>query len=139
MDFQAGICLLIAMEKKVRIDKWLWAARFFKTRSLAAKAVNGGKVHVNGQRVKAARIINIGDCLQITKGFVEFIVTVLAVSKYRRPAVEAQLLYQESEESIQARTEARELRRAVHSGYKPPGKRPSKRDRRKIKNFTRRD
>lgn len=127
------------MEEKVRLDKWLWAARYFKTRSLASRAVNGGKVHVNGQRVKAARVVLIGDCLTITKGYTEFVVTVLGVSKYRRPAVEARLLYQESEESINTREEIRQTRKNHFSGFKAPGKRPSKRDRRKIKAFTRSD
>ena len=130
---------LQTMEERIRLDKWLWAARFFKTRSLSSQAVNGGKVHVNGQRAKAARAVNVGDCLQITRGLTEFTVTVLAVSKYRRPAVEARTLYQESEESIQARHESREMRKAAIGGYRAPGKRPSKRDRRKIKMFTRRD
>lgn len=127
------------MEDGVRIDKWLWAARFFKTRSLAAKAVNGGKVHVNRQRAKAARNVRIGDCLTIKRGLAEFVVTVQGISKYRRPAVEARLLYEESEESIQAREELSQTRKMVHAGYQAPGKRPSKRDRRKIKIFTRRD
>lgn len=127
------------MEENVRIDKWLWAARFFKTRSMASQAVNGGKVHVNGQRVKAARNVRIGDCLIIRRGVVEFSVVVLALSKYRRPAVEARLLYSETEESIKAREESSQLRRMAHVGYRPPGKKPTKRDRRKIKTFTRKD
>ena len=127
------------MGEKIRLDKWLWAARFFKTRTLASQAANGGKVHLNGQRVKAARKVMIGDCLTITKGYTEFTVTVLAVSKYRRPAVEARLLYQELEESIKAREDTRQTRKMVFAGFKAPGKRPSKRDRRKIKAFTRND
>ncbi len=123
----------------VRIDKWLWAARFFKTRSIAAKAVNGGKVHLNGNRVKAARSVEIDDQMVITKGTLEFHITVLGVSKYRRPAKEAQLLYVESEESIQTRGKQRDLRRMANAGYAAPSQKPSKRDRRKIKSFTRRD
>ncbi len=123
----------------VRIDKWLWAARFFKTRSIAAKAVNGGKVHLNGNRVKAARSVAIDDQMVITKGTLEFHITVLGVSKYRRPAKEAQLLYVESEESIQTRGKQRDLRRMANAGYAAPSHKPSKRDRRKIKSFTRRD
>lgn len=123
----------------VRIDKWLWAARFFKTRSIAAKAVNGGKVHLNGNRVKAARSVAINDQMVISKGTLEFHITVLGVSQYRRPAKEAQLLYIESEESIKAREEQRDLRRMANAGYFAPSTKPSKRDRRKIKSFTRRD
>lgn len=122
-----------------RLDKWLWAARFFKTRSLAATAVNGGKVHVNGNRVKASRNVIVGDQLRITIGFMEFNITVLALAKFRRPAKEAALLYVESDESIKVREEQRELRRMAQIGYAGPAKKPSKRDRRKIKSFTRKD
>jgi len=127
------------MGETIRLDKWLWAARFFKTRSIATQAVNGGKVHLNEQRVKAARKVQLGDVLQITRGLTEFTVTVLAISKYRRPAVEARLLYEETDESVQAREEARSLRKMVNAGIRMPGKRPSKRDRRKIRSFTRKE
>ncbi|WP_136807541.1 RNA-binding S4 domain-containing protein [Desulfosediminicola flagellatus] len=123
----------------VRIDKWLWAARFFKTRSIAAKAVNGGKVHHNGSRTKAAKVVEVGDKLVISKGPVEFAVTVLAVSPYRRPAVEARLLYEESEESIRERETQRDLRRMMNAGHSAPVGKPGKRDRRKIKEFIRKD
>lgn len=121
----------------VRIDKWLWAARFFKTRSLAAKAVNGGKVHLNGARVKAARNVAEGDQLVIQKGQMEFHITILGISPYRRPAVEARQLYEESEESIREREKQRDLRRMMHAGHAPPTSKPGKRDRRKIKEFIR--
>ena len=78
-----------AVEEKVRIDKWLWAARFFKTRSTASTAVSGGHVHVNGSRVKPARIVQVGDILQIRRGLVEFEVLVLELSGRRGPAVKA--------------------------------------------------
>jgi ribosome-associated heat shock protein Hsp15 len=123
----------------IRLDKWLWAARFFKTRSMAAQAITGGKVHLNGNRVKAARSVSVGDQLSITIGFMEFHITVLAVSGYRRPAKEAVLLYIESDESIRLRAEQREIRRMANVGYAAPVKKPSKRDRRKIKSFTRND
>lgn len=123
----------------VRLDKWLWAARFFKTRSMAANAVNGGKVHLNGGRVKASRNVAVGDELEVTIGFMTFHLTVLGISKYRRPAKEAQLLYVESEESIRVREEQRDLRRMSKDGYTPPGNKPTKRDRRKIRTFTRKD
>jgi ribosome-associated heat shock protein Hsp15 len=123
----------------IRLDKWLWAARFFKTRSMAGQAIKGGKVHVNGNRVKAARNVLVGDKLCITIGFMEFQVSVLALARFRRPAKEAKLLYVESDESIKAREEQRDLRRMANAGYAGPVKKPSKRDRRKIKSFTRRD
>ncbi|PID75896.1 MAG: RNA-binding protein [Deltaproteobacteria bacterium] len=126
-------------ELSVRLDKWLWAARFFKTRALAAKAANGGKVYLNGARVKAARPLSVGDQLVITIGVSVFHVTVLGLSKYRRPAKEAQGLYLESEESIARRKEQQELRRMANAGYSAPGQRPSKRDRRKIISFTRKN
>ncbi len=128
------------MEKQpedIRLDKWLWAARFFKTRSQAAQAVSGGKVHLNGSRTKPSRPVQVNDQLVITKDSMEFRITVLAVSKYRRPAVEARQLYHESEESIKARQEYRELRRMAGEGFKAPSGKPSKRDRRRIINFTR--
>ena len=124
---------------KLRLDKWLWAARFFKTRSLSAQAVNGGKVHVNGNRVKASRPVNIGDELMVTRGAVEFKLKVLGISSYRRPAVEARMLYEEDEESIVTREENRELRRMFNSSHARPAAKPNKRDRRKIKKFVRKD
>ena len=126
-------------ESKVRIDKWLWAARFFKTRSLASKAVSGGKVHLNGQRVKAAKPVMSGDELRINRHEVEFVVTVLELADKRGPAKVARTLYVESEESIQAREmrrEERKLHRALDQQVAPQ-KRPSKRDRRKIREFVR--
>lgn len=125
--------------ESIRLDKWLWAARFFKTRSLASRAVNGGKVHLDGNRVKAARSVAVGDKLLITIGTMEFHITVLGISKYRRPAKEARLLYVESEESIKVREEQRDLRRMANSGYTAPSGKPGKRDRRKIRSFTRKD
>jgi ribosome-associated heat shock protein Hsp15 len=123
----------------VRLDKWLWAARFFKTRSMATRAINGGKVHLNGNRVKAARNVTVNDKLVITIGTAEYHITVLALSTFRRPAKEARLLYDEPEESIRARQEYRDMRRMVNAGFSAPGKKPSKRDRRKIKAFIRKD
>ena len=124
-------------QKQVRIDKWLWAARFFKTRGLAAKAVSGGKVFKNGQRTKPAKAIAIGDELKIHKGEMEQIVTVLGLSARRGPAVVARTLYEESEESINAREEKRQLRSLFYAGQAMPAKRPGKRDRRKIRDFIR--
>jgi ribosome-associated heat shock protein Hsp15 len=126
-------------KETVRLDKWLWAARFFKTRSMAAKAINGGRVHLNDKRVKAARGVAVDDRLVITKGFMEFHVTVLGISTSRRPAREAQLLYIEAEESREKREEQRELRRMANGGYTAPPGKPGKRDRRKIRSFTRKE
>jgi len=127
-------------EDKVRIDKWLWAARFFKTRSMAAQAVSGGKVHVNGARIKPARPVQPGEELRIRRGEQEFTVIVQAVSDKRRPAREAQLLYEETEASIHQRENIREQKRleAADKMYGPM-KRPDKKARRKIRKFTRKD
>jgi ribosome-associated heat shock protein Hsp15 len=124
---------------QVRIDKWLWAARFFKTRSLAVQAVSGGKVQVNGNRVRSSRIIQIGEVLRIRRGEEEFTVTVCGLSAVRRPAVEARLLYEESEESMRLRRESSRMRSLLATGQSMPAKRPDKRDRRKIMAFTRKD
>jgi len=124
---------------KIRIDKWLWAARFFKTRSMASQAVNGGRVHINGQRVKPAKVVQVGDELNITVNQLTFVVKVLAVSERRRPAVEARCLYQESDDSIKVREECREIRRLSGAGHTAPAGRPGKRDRRKIREFTQKD
>ena len=123
--------------EKIRIDKWLWAARFFKTRSMATKAVNGGKVHLNGTRVKSSRLVGDGDKLMISKGELEFDIVILGVNNHRRPASEARLLYEETEESIRARQEKADLRRMFHAGQQSPARKPDKRDRRKIREFIR--
>ena len=124
---------------QVRIDKWLWAARFFKTRSLATQAVSGGKVHLNGQRVKPAHPVRPDDELRIQRGGLEMTVRVLALSEQRRPAPEAAALYQETPASQEARERGREERqlwRSIHDNARPAG-RPSKRDRRLIRTFVR--
>jgi ribosome-associated heat shock protein Hsp15 len=120
---------------KVRIDKWLWAARFFKTRSQAAQAVGGGRVQVNNARVKPARLVQAGEELRIMRQQDEFVVTILAVATRRGPAREAQLLYEESQESIAARTAAREQRGLEAMGRLQPTRRPTKRERRQIVSF----
>lgn len=120
----------------VRLDKWLWAARFFKNRQLAVEAVNGGHVHVNGTRVKPARSIRSGDELRITKGFETWVVTVLGLNDKRRPAKEAVLLYQEDEHHREKREEQIEMRR-LH-GVNIPTRKPDKRERRKLESFKQR-
>jgi ribosome-associated heat shock protein Hsp15 len=123
--------------ESLRIDKWLWAARFFKTRSLAAEAVEGGKVHLNGARVKPARAVRIGDELDIRRGPYETIVTVRGLSPQRGPAEKAQALYEESEASKAAREQlAAQLR--LERGPAPESEgRPSKKERRDILGFKR--
>ena len=127
-------------EERVRIDKWLWAARFFNTCSMAAQAVSGGKVHCNGARIKPARIVQKGDELRIRRGEVEFVVIVQDIADRRGPAREAQLLYEETEASIRLREETREQKRLEAAGRMyGPVKRPDKRARRQIRSFTRKD
>lgn len=122
---------------KVRLDKWLWAARFFKTRGLASDAINGGHVHLNGARVKPSRAVKAGDELRIQKGTVEFVVHILILSDRRGPATVAQTLYKETEASQLKREQQGEQRRLLANAAGPV-KRPDKRARRHIIRFTRR-
>jgi len=121
------------MSDKVRLDKWLWAARFFKTRSLATAAIEAGHVHIDGQRVKVSREASVGLVLRVRQGHEEKTITVRALSDTRGPAPVAQALYQESEDSIAARQAAAEARRLSNLAH--PDHRPSKRDRRLIHRF----
>jgi len=125
-------------EGHVRIDKWLWAARFFKTRSQASQAVAGGLVHVNGQRVKPARQLGVGERLRITRGREVFLVQVIGLAERRGSAAQARLLFEETEESLLAREAGRQERRLVSDtpGLFSAG-RPGKRDRRLIRRFVR--
>ena len=116
--------------ESVRLDKWLWAARFFKTRSLAAEAAQGGKVHVRGDRAKPARPVRVGDQLQIRRGSHEWVVTVKGLSTRRGPATEAVLLYEETEDSVRNRDAARARMRAEATSFRERGGRPTKKDRR---------
>jgi len=122
-------------EEPVRLDKWLWAARFFKTRALASAAVNGGHVQISGSRVKASRTVQVGCQLQIKRGEEMFDIDVLALSEQRGPAKEAALLYAETEESKTKREAAREQRKLIGGPAARPEGRPNKRDRRKIRQF----
>jgi len=127
-------------DKKVRVDKWLWAARFFKTRGLAGRAVGGGHVHVNGDRVKPARLIVPGDELSITRGDEEFVVRVIDLHDRRGPASLSRTLYEETEASIEARQKSREQRKLMTAARgTDPLRRPGKRDRRLIRRFIRGD
>ena len=119
----------------VRIDKWLWAARFFKTRSLAARACELGRIQSNGQLAKAAREVHIGDMLQVTNEGGTFQVEVLLLSEVRGPAPVAQTLYRETEASRELRLKAAAERKAMRQFEELPAGRPSKRDRRKIIQF----
>lgn len=119
----------------VRMDKWLWAARFFKTRSLAARACELGRIHSNRQPAKPAREVHVGDMLKITNDGGEFQVEVLLLSEIRGPATVAQTLYRETEESKEARLKTAAERKAAMQFEPMPTGRPSKRDRRKIIQF----
>jgi ribosome-associated heat shock protein Hsp15 len=122
----------------IRIDKWLWAARFFKTRSLAAEAVTGGKIEVNGARAKPSRIMRLGDKLNIRRGLYEWTVVVKGLTKLRGPAAGAQVLYEETEESIRKReATSAQLKFERPLEFNIAG-RPSKKDRRAVLRFTKR-
>lgn len=116
----------------IRIDRWLWAARFFKTRSLAKTAVEGGKVHVDGQRTKPAKELRLGQTLTIRKGLQEQTVVVEALSEQRGSATIAQTLYKETPESIELREISVSRRRMERAGLTVPSGRPNKKDRRAL-------
>jgi ribosome-associated heat shock protein Hsp15 len=123
------------MESSVRLDKWLWAARFFKTRSVAREAVSGGKVHLNGNRAKPGRTINIGDELRIQRGEEEFVITIVEPSTRRGPATVARTLYEESDESRIRREKLVEERKLERQQHATRERRPDKRQRRNIVRF----
>ncbi|TCK06064.1 ribosome-associated heat shock protein Hsp15 [Marinobacterium mangrovicola] len=115
--------------EKVRLDKWLWAARFYKTRAIAKAMIEGGKVHYDGQRAKCSKMVEVGAQLQIRQGNEEKTVEVIALSDQRRGAPEAQKLYRETEDSIKAREEFAKARKETGSG---PDHRPNKKSRREL-------
>jgi ribosome-associated heat shock protein Hsp15 len=119
----------------VRVDKWLWAARFFKTRALAARACALGRIQSNGQPVKPARELRVGDMLRVTNGGGEFEIEVLLLSDVRGPASVAQTLYRETEASRELRLKVAAERKAMKQFEELPAGRPSKRDRRRIIQF----
>jgi len=123
--------------QSVRVDKWLWAARFFKTRGLASRACDLGRIECNGLRAKPARDVHAGDRLLIETAGGRFEVDVLGVSQIRGPAAQAQMLYRETEESREARARVAEERKAMQQFAPMPEGRPSKRDRRRIIQFRR--
>ena len=123
------------MDSSVRLDKWLWAARFFKTRAVAREAVSGGKVQLNGNRAKPGRSLNIGDELRIQRGEEEYTITIVELSVRRGPAVVAQTLYDESEQSCSKRKQLAEQRKLEHQQHATRERRPDKRQRRRIVRF----
>ena len=122
----------------VRLDKWLWAARIFKTRALAIVAIHGGRVQVNGERVKASREARLGDTVSVTRGQDRIELVVRGLSAHRRPARESQHLYDETPASRAAREQRAELRRSRALENPAPEGRPDKKARRQIIRFTRR-
>jgi ribosome-associated heat shock protein Hsp15 len=125
--------------ENVRIDKWLWAARFFKTRSLAAQAASGGHVALNGNKVKPARVVQVGDMLEIRQGFFEYTVRIVALSEHRGPTAVARTLYEETEASQAKREQVQTERRALNLQGNQPDRRPDKHERRKIRQFLKKE
>ena len=121
---------------KVRIDKWLWAARFFKTRALAKNAIENGKVQINGQKPKPSRMLDIGETLTVRQGYDEKTLEVVALSDQRRGAPDAQKLYRETDESIAARDQQQAERKALNQSM-PQHEKPNKKQRRQIHRFIR--
>lgn len=121
-------------DQPVRLDKWLWAARFFKTRALATEAIAGGKVHVNGERVKPSKKIDVGVLLEITQGPVQKDVQVKRIFEKRGPASVAQTMYEETEQSRQKREGLQEQMKYMRMGLQHE-RRPNKKDRRQIRKF----
>jgi len=122
-------------DDRVRLDKWLWAARFFKTRALAKGAVEGGKVRYNTQRCKPGKLMEAGAELSIRLGLQEKIVVVDDISDHRRGAAEAAQLYHETEDSVKKREDMALQRKTMQASQLPPARRPSKKDRRDIDRF----
>ncbi len=121
--------------KKVRLDKWLWAARFFKTRSIAKQAIEGGKVHYNGSRVKVSKEVEIGASLKIRQGWDEKVVEVVLISDQRKGADIAQTLYAETQESKTQRELNTQMRKQLNQSQIAPERRPDKKNRRMIHRF----
>lgn len=122
-------------KQKVRLDKWLWAARFFKTRSLAKKAIEGGKVQADKKKVKVSKTISTGETLTVRQGWDEKTVLVIALSEQRRGAAEAALLYEETADSIENRKLQTEQRKSHGGGVLAPDSRPTKKQRRMLDKF----
>lgn len=125
-----------AGEAKARLDKWLWAARFFKTRALAGAAVTGGKVHLAGHRIKPSRTVKIDDCFEIQRGFERFEIIVTDISARRGSAEQAQTLYRETDASVVKRAREAEKRKLAALARPRSEGRPDKKQRRQIHRFT---
>lgn len=125
----------ISSDKKIRLDKWLWAARFYKTRAIAKAAIEGGKVHYDGQRCKVSKTVDLDAKLTIRQGFDEKTVVIKELSEQRRGAPEAQALYEETAASIKARMDESERRRIMKHSTAAPDHRPNKKERRQIHQF----
>lgn len=124
----------VSQDVKVRLDKWLWAARFYRTRAIAKQMIDGGKVHYNGQRTKCSRHVELGAKIEIRQGFDEKVIIVEALSDQRRGAPEAQKLYRETDASVAKREESAAQRKAQGSSLNPRH-RPNKKERRQIRGF----
>ena len=122
-------------QDRVRLDKWLWAARFYKTRNLAKQAVEGGKVHYNSQRTKPGKHVEVGALVTLRQGWQERILVIDDISDRRRSAPEAQALYHETEDSVKRREDLAWQRKTMQAAQLPPARRPSKKDRRDIQRF----
>ena len=125
------------MSESVRIDSWLWAARFFKTRSLAKAAIEGGKIQIDGSKAKPSKNVQPGQTIAITKGTEHFEVVVEGLSSKRGPASVAQTLYEETEQSRQRREQSSEQRKLARAVTAAPDHKPSKKERRDIQRFKR--
>jgi ribosome-associated heat shock protein Hsp15 len=128
-----------ATEERTRLDKWLWAARFYKTRGLAAEAIAGGKVQVNGERAKRSKALHLGDQVRVRQGPYEHLVVVRGLSDRRGSAEQALLLYEETVESRTARERMAVQLKSLHSAFVPDRGRPTKKDRREMEKFKRRE
>ncbi|MAC46177.1 MAG: RNA-binding protein [Oceanospirillum sp.] len=125
--------------EKVRLDKWLWAARFFKTRALAKKAIEGGKVEYNGERCKSSKMAEVGAMITVPQGWDKKVVKITDVSDQRRGAPEATKLYQETDDSVKKREAEAERRKLIRAAQEAPDRRPDKKSRRQIHRFKRID
>ena len=126
---------MTAIEQTVRLDKWLWAARFFKTRVLASSAVTGGKVHLAGNRIKSSRKVKLDDCFEVQRGYERFEVIVTGLSERRGSANDAQELYRETDDSVARRIADAEKRKLAMMQRPHTSSRPDKKQRRKIRQF----
>ena len=126
---------MTSIEESVRLDKWLWAARFFKTRVLASQAVTGGKVQLSGNRIKPSRKVKLDDCFEVQRGYERFEVIVTGLSERRGSATDAQGLYRETDDSVARRVAEAEKRKLAMMQRPQTSSRPDKKQRRKIRQF----